>query len=94
MIATALKCDSCGLMNEMRGKDATQRPEGWATIAPMVRISGTPHSEEYGKDFRRRRDKLKELIQPMHMCPDCVEELATGKKSIKLVVKFLRLSRY
>lgn len=77
MIVTALKCDQCKIVLEV--KDI---PDGWATVGATIRIRGTTHNDDKG--FKKRRDALAALVPITHIRPDCIEILITGKVSLKI----------
>ena len=77
MIVTAIKCDQCRKVSEVK-----EVPEGWATVGSIVRIRGTQHNDRKG--FKKRRDALASIIPVTHVCPDCIEILLTGKVSLKI----------
>jgi len=88
VIKSAIKCDVCRTIEEMDKGQLTGHikiPEGWVQIKSHVYISGSKSKDEGARDsFVKRRDKLKALVKPMHVCPDCTEEMVTGRKSIKI----------
>lgn len=86
MIVSAIKCDFCKKAVETsnsKNLTAGLKPPGWATISPHIVIAGTPQGPN-GDEYRKRRDSLREKITRQHICEDCVEEIHTGKISIKL----------
>jgi hypothetical protein len=40
--------------------------------------------KEKKKLYDKRRDDLRAKLDKTHICPDCIEEIHTGKKSIKI----------
>ena len=86
MIVAAIKCDFCKKVVEtshQKNLTAGFKPPGWATVSPHIVIAGTPQGPT-GDSYRKRRDALREKITSQHFCEDCVEEIYTGKISIKL----------
>lgn len=73
-------------------------PEGWAMITPMIRIKGTPNItewEEANSDLKRanqekrklydkRRNMLRDKFEKYHVCLDCIEQIHTGRISLKI----------
>lgn len=92
MFVAAIKCDFCGQAHEVNGRKTGKPdvPDGWATISPMITIKGTPNYTEYepnkskNKLYRERRERLRERFDRYHVCLDCIEQILTGKVSLKL----------
>lgn len=46
---------------------------------------GAPKTKyEKKKEFEKRKKSLRAKFDKSHICPDCVEEINTGKRSIKI----------
>ncbi len=85
MLVAAIKCDFCSKTVEISPTkgNATEIPDGWATIGSIISIKGTPQGER-GKAYRERRDSLRKRFKKSHCCLDCIELILTGKNSMKI----------
>lgn len=43
-----------------------------------------PEAKKKKKAYDKRRNDLREKLDKTHVCPDCIEEIHTGKRSIKI----------
>lgn len=89
MIVSAIKCDFCKKAQELNNQ---KTPKDWALVTPLIHIKGTPNhgrkeletEKSLAEIYRKRRDKLREKFKKQHICPDCVEQILTGKISLKI----------
>lgn len=67
--------------------DPTFGDKEWCPIKKEYVKGMTPEGRakrDKSKLFKERRDKLRSKFDKSHICPDCIEEITTGKKSIKI----------
>lgn len=80
MFKAAIKCDFCGVVQEI---DGGETPSGWATVGSIITIKGTVQGPN-GDDYRRIRNELRKKFVKTHICVACVELTVNGKTSIKI----------
>ncbi len=51
-------------------------------ISSLKSISVKNHTKR--KLFDERRNKLRAKFDRSHVCPDCIEEINTGKRTVKI----------
>ena len=81
MIAGRCKCDFCGFISEMAGnpvqKSAMTMPEGWVSVHPMIVVHGMRGmklSDKRYDDFKLMKDKVKQKVESLHICPRCLTD--------------------
>lgn len=73
------------VMVHIKGTPKGSDIDGWNSITKKFEDDKIdPKRQKKRKLFDERRKKLREKFDKYHVCEDCIEEILTGKKSVKI----------